>query len=161
MKHKVYLALGSNLGASSANLQAAIDSLAPDVHVLRQSPVYETAPWGFAEQNDFLNQVVEVETELSPEGLLAYLKHIEVQVGRTPNFRNGPRVIDIDILLFDNLVFESGNLTIPHPGLAERAFVLVPLADLNPSIIHPKLDESVGELLSKLDTSGIKTYMEP
>lgn len=156
--HKIYLGLGSNLGDRRGYLEAAIAALPAAVRVLRRSPIYETAPWGFADQADFLNMVVEAEAELAPADLLKYLKSVETAVGRQPRFRNGPREIDIDILLYDDLVSAEEGLSIPHPRLAERAFMLVPLADLAPELRLPGSETTIKELLSALDNSGVKRY---
>lgn len=156
--HIIYLALGTNLGDRPGNLRAAVKALAPDVEVRAESRVYETPPWGYVDQPAFLNMAVEAETSLSPEELLGRLKQVEVEVGREPSFRYGPRRIDIDILFYDDLVLESGALTIPHPRLHERAFVLVPLMDLAPGLVHPVLGRSVTDLLAGQDQSGIKLY---
>jgi 2-amino-4-hydroxy-6-hydroxymethyldihydropteridine diphosphokinase len=153
--HRVYIALGSNLGDRIANLTAAIKAMKPNVHPRKCSPVYETPPWGYSDQPKFLNQVIEAETDLSPESLLEYLKKIEVNIGRRETFRYGPRVIDLDIIFFDGEVIDSPPLIIPHPRLEERSFVLLPLADLAPDYRHPILGDSVMEMLSKVETKGI------
>lgn len=157
--HLIYLSLGTNLGRRAANLRAALASLAPKIHVRRASPVYETEPWGYADQPAFLNQVVEAETSLAPVELLAYLKAVETGLGRQPTFRYGPRLIDLDVLFYDDLVIQDEALTLPHPRLAERAFVLVPLADLAPDFVHPRLRQSVRDLLAMVDTRGIRPVM--
>ena len=131
-----YLALGTNLGDRFANLQAAIHALPAAVRVLDQSPVYETLPWGLTDQPAFLNMVIRGETRLPPLELLKNLKDLETRLGRTPTVRWGPRLIDIDILFYDELVLNTPELTLPHPHLHERAFVLVPLADLDPDLVH-------------------------
>ncbi len=154
----VYLALGTNLGDRLANLRIAIDTLAPEIKVLAESKVYETPPWGYTDQPAFLNMAVKCETDLDVESLLKRLKQIEVQVGREVTFRWGPRVIDIDILFYDDLVLKSELLTVPHPRLHERAFVLVPLAEIAPNLIHPVLKKTISELLSSIDQSGIHPY---
>jgi 2-amino-4-hydroxy-6-hydroxymethyldihydropteridine diphosphokinase len=154
----VYLALGTNLGDRLANLHAALHALAPEVRVRAESRVYETPPWGFTDQPAFLNMAVKAETSLDPASLLKRLKQIEVEVGREPSFRYGPRRIDLDILFYDDLALKTETLTIPHPRLHERAFVLVPLVDLAPGLIHPVLGKSVADLLSALDQSGIELY---
>jgi 2-amino-4-hydroxy-6-hydroxymethyldihydropteridine diphosphokinase len=158
MDHTLYIALGSNLGNRLANLKAAIDNLRPQLKVNKESHVYETPPWGYTDQPAFLNQVVEAETYMEPEPLLHHLKRLELALGRTPSFQNGPRLIDIDILFFDDLILDSPALKLPHPSIQERAFVLVPLADLAPDLVHPVLNESVNDLLRKVDRSGIKRY---
>lgn len=155
MSDLIYLALGTNLGNRAANLRAALSLLSPSVMVRRVSPIYETEPWGYHDQPAFLNQVLEAETELTADDLLAYLKKIEDRLGRQPTFRNGPRLIDIDILFYSDQVIRSGELAIPHPRLHERGFVLVPLADLAPGWVHPELKRSVSDLLHAIDTSGI------
>lgn len=154
----VYLALGTNLGDRLANLRAAVDALAPHVNVLAESRIYETPPWGYADQPAFLNMAVKAETSLGPESLLKRLKQLEVRLGREASFRYGPRRIDLDILFYDDLVLESETLTIPHPRLHERAFVLVPLMDLAPNLIHPVLKKSVAELLAGQSAEGIVVY---
>ena len=157
-KHRIYLALGSNLGDREANLGAGLKALSPQVKILRESPIYETAPWGYEEQEDFLNMVVEAETSLEPEALLAQLKAVEEAVGRTPTFRYGPREIDVDLLFYDDLVLETDELTIPHPHLHERAFVLVPLANLAPDLRHPTLGRMIKELVARVDSRGVVLY---
>lgn len=160
MTHIVYLALGSNLGDRPANLRAAIAALAPQVRALAESRIYETPPWGYEDQPAFLNMVVQAETDLPPRELLAHLKHIELRLGRAPTFRYGPRRIDMDILFYDDLILDEQGLALPHPRLHERAFVLVPLADVAAQFVHPVLRQTVHELLSTQDTSGIKNYEE-
>jgi len=158
MEHIVYLALGSNVGNRLANLKAAINNFTPQMKVIKKSNVYETPPWGFADQPDFLNQAVQAETYMEPEPLLQHLKRLEVALGRTPSFDNGPRSIDIDILFFDDVILDTPALKLPHPRLHERAFVLVPLADLAPDLLHPILNKSVRDLLHGVDRSGIQKY---
>jgi 2-amino-4-hydroxy-6-hydroxymethyldihydropteridine diphosphokinase len=154
----ISLALGTNLGDRFANLLAAFVALPPAVHILVQSPVYETTPWGLANQPTFLNMVLKGETELAPIPLLTYLKNLETKLGRQPAVRWGARLIDIDILFYGELVYTTPELTIPHPHLHERAFVLVPLADLEPDFIHPVLGKSISSLLTGMDTTGVKRY---
>jgi 2-amino-4-hydroxy-6-hydroxymethyldihydropteridine diphosphokinase len=158
MDHIVYLAFGSNMGNRLANLKAAVNNLTPQMAVKNKSSVYETPPWGFTEQAPFLNQVVMVKTYLKPQALLSHLKRLEMALGRVPNFKNGPRLIDIDILFFDDLVLDTPPLVIPHPRLQERAFVLVPLAEIAPDLVHPVLGKPSHELLDELDRNDIKLF---
>ena len=131
-----YLGLGSNVGDRAQHLKRARAALeARGARILRQSSVHETEPFGIVAQPRFLNQVLEVDWSGSPHELLTTAKAVEAEVGRSETFRWGPREIDVDILLFGDLVFEDGDLTIPHPGLAERDFVLVPLHELRPDIL--------------------------
>jgi len=154
----VYIGLGTNLGDRAANLHQAVQRLASCTTVLAASPIYETEPWGYADQPAFLNQVVQSETSLTPLRLLNCLKKLEVEIGRTPTFRYGHRVIDLDILFFGDRILQTGRLMIPHPRLQERAFVLVPLNDLAPQWIHPVLGKTVQQILADVDTSGIHPY---
>jgi 2-amino-4-hydroxy-6-hydroxymethyldihydropteridine diphosphokinase len=158
MTHSVYIALGSNIGDRLANLQSAIRLFAPAIEPLICSAVYETPPWGYLDQASFLNQVVLATTELSPHNLLARLKKLESDLGRMKTFKNGPRVIDLDLLLYDDEVIESPPLIVPHPRIDERAFVLVPLAEISPDLIHPVLKQSFHVLLDQVDASGIHRY---
>jgi 2-amino-4-hydroxy-6-hydroxymethyldihydropteridine diphosphokinase len=157
----IYLGLGSNLGDRRANLSAAVRAMAPDVRVRRGSRVYETEPWGYVEQAAFFNQVIEAETELDPLTLLRCVKAIEMRVGRKPSFRYGPREIDIDILLYGERVIAEGDLHIPHERLAERAFMLVPLAELAAELPVAGRGETVAQLLARLDASGVNPVNEP
>ncbi len=154
--HTVYLGLGTNLGDRQHNLHAATEALPPGLQVEEQSKVYETPAWGYEDQPAFLNIAVRGQTELAPADLLAYLKAIELRLGRTATFRWGPRLIDIDILFYDDLVLETPELVIPHPRLHERAFVVVPLRDIAANLVHPVLGKSVQDLARGLDTSGIR-----
>ncbi len=154
-RHVVYLALGTNLGDRLANLAQALQSLPPAVEVEVGSSVYETPPWGYTAQPCFYNQVVRAVTNLSPHALLAYLKKIEQRLGRVETFRNGPRQIDIDILFYDDLEMETPQLGLPHPRMEGRAFVWVPLAEIAPNLVHPKLGKTAAQIVSELDCSGI------
>ena len=120
------------------------------IHIKALSSIYETKPWGYQDQPDFLNQVVEGQVDLTPTKLLNFLKHLEKKMGREVNFRNGPRLIDLDILLYGDRVMRTTRLNIPHPQIVERAFVLVPLAEIAPKLMHPVLHKSVSELLAEL-----------
>jgi len=143
-----YLSLGSNMGDREANLRAAIDRLATSgLHILRTSPVYETEPVDYADQRWFLNMVVEAETSLFPLQLLAQTQKVERVLGRVRTVPKGPRVIDIDILLYGTAVVRTAKLEIPHPRMAERRFVLGPLHDLAPDLRHPVTRATVAEML--------------
>lgn len=158
MDHIVYIALGSNLGNRLSNLKNAISNFTPQMDVKKKSPVYETPPWGYADQPSFLNQVVMAETYLEPEDLLGHLKRLETVLGREPSFQNGPRLIDLDILFYDDIMVDSPPLMIPHPRLHQRAFVLVPLNDIAPDLVHPLFSKSVSEMLLDIDRLNIVEY---
>ena len=147
----VYLSLGSNIGDREANLRAALDELHPE----RVSPIYETEPVDYRDQAWFLNLVAEVRTELFPRQLLAATQRIERELGRVRTIAKGPRTIDVDILLFGGTVIHSKDLEIPHPRMAERRFVLRPLADLAPEVRHPVTHRSVREMLDALTDTVI------
>jgi 2-amino-4-hydroxy-6-hydroxymethyldihydropteridine diphosphokinase len=153
--HTLYLALGTNLGDRPANLQAAIAALPPAVQVTAQSLVYETPPWGYTDQPAFLNMALRADTALEPLILLTYLKTLEIELGRVESFRYGPRQIDLDILFYDHLVLETPELVIPHPRLQERAFVLIPLAEIAPNLIHPLAGKTISDLLKHIPVKGI------
>src|SRR6266545_6784474 len=157
-EHTVYLALGSNLGDRLANLKQAIAALPPQMEVKAKSSVYETPPWGYEDQPKFLNQVVKAKTYLDPEPLLKHLKRLEVALGRQASFPNGPRLIDMDILFYDELILNTPSLVIPHPRLHERGFILLPLMELNPDLIHPLSKKSVREMVAACDVGGIKRF---
>jgi 2-amino-4-hydroxy-6-hydroxymethyldihydropteridine diphosphokinase len=154
---KAYVGLGSNLGDRAAYLLLGLSALSrlPKTHLLRLSPVYETDPVG-PPQPPYLNMVAELETELSPKGLLAEMLGVEKALGRERRERWGPRTLDLDLLLYGDLVLEEAGLSVPHPRLHERAFVLVPLLDLLPEGRHPLLGQSFAELLASLDASSVR-----
>ena len=158
-EHVVYLGLGTNLGDRLANLKQAIAALTPQMELKAKSGVYETPPWGFEDQPKFLNQVIKVSTYLEPELLLKHLKRLEVALGRKESFPNGPRLIDIDILFYDDLVLNKPSIVIPHPRLHERGFVLVPLMDIAPSLVHPVIQKSVREMAEQHSTEGIQKFV--
>ena len=157
-EHIVYLALGSNLGNRLANLKQAVAALSPQMEVKAKSHVYETPPWGYEDQPKFLNQVVKVKTYLEPEPLLKHIKRLEVTLGRKASFPNGPRLIDIDILFYDDLILNTASLAIPHPRLHERGFVLLPLMDIDPDLVHPANQKSVREMVALSDIEGIEKF---
>jgi 2-amino-4-hydroxy-6-hydroxymethyldihydropteridine diphosphokinase len=158
--HTIYLALGSNLGDRATNLKLARTALLPKVSIEACSPIYETPPWGYSNQPAFLNQVVKASTCLDPLKLLDFIKDSERKLGRQVSFRNGPRLIDIDILFYDNLILKTPHLSIPHPRMQDRAFVWLPLATLAPELRHPILNKTAREVLAELDTTGIHLYSQ-
>jgi 2-amino-4-hydroxy-6-hydroxymethyldihydropteridine diphosphokinase len=155
----VYLSIGSNSGNRYKNYRYGIDQLAGlfSSSLIRQSSLYETEPVGYKNQGWFLNAAIQIETMLEPSDLLDSLKFIEAASGRDYNqVRFGPRTLDLDILLYDDLVINRENLVIPHPRMHERRFVLKPLCDIDPSIVHPVLMKSVARLLYELGDSEQK-----
>ncbi len=158
LSQPIALGLGSNLGARAAHLAAARAALLPQVILTKESSLYETAAWGYTDQPAFLNQAILGQTNLTPLELLAHLKNIEHELGRQASFRYGPREIDLDILYYANQNFEFPELTIPHPQLFRRAFVLVPLAEIMTPDINPAFAARVIAALADLDTSGIRKW---
>jgi len=159
--NEVYLGLGSNKGERLIYLKRAIDELHKVGKIITVSPVYETEPWGEIVQPRFLNAVIRMVTELTPLLLLREVKAIEQRVGRQPSPRWGPREIDIDILFYDGLILDTPELKIPHPYLHVRPFVLIPLADIAPDLVHPVLKKTVCELVKELndeDRDKVRRY---
>lgn len=158
-----YLCLGSNLGEREENLRQALSLLSVKVNFEEVSSIYETEPVPILNRDKgqplFLNLVCRIATSLSPEELLHLAKEIEAKMGRVPSFPNAPRIIDIDILFYDNKIMETQNLTIPHPRLPDRAFVLIPLAEIAPGLVHPGLNKSIAQLAKDVEgQEGVWKY---
>lgn len=154
--NRVYLGLGSNLGSRQGNLLQALQYIQTRVTIKKVSSFYETEPVGYADQPKFLNAVCSAETELSPADVLKFLKWIEKRMGRVQSFRNAPRLIDLDLLLYNDITVTSEGLQVPHPLMHERAFVLVPLAEIAPGLVHPALHATVEEMLERAGSEGVR-----
>ncbi len=152
--HLVYLSLGTNLGNKEENLQNALKLLEEQIgDIMSLSALHASSPWGFVSENSFLNCVIAINTAFSPQELLSITQHIELSLGRTHKTKNGQysdRLIDIDILLYDDMVIKSPTLTLPHPLMHRRMFVLTPLMEIAPSLIHPILQKDIQTLYNEL-----------
>lgn len=157
--NKVYLLLGSNLADPLKQLKIARTDISRVAPIIMQSSVYRTAAWGNPNQPDFLNQVIVIQTELPPAEILKIILDIEHAMGRLRTEKNAPRLIDIDILFYNSIFLKDENLTIPHPHIADRRFVLTPLNEIAPTFIHPLLQVSIERLLDQcLDPLDVKRY---
>ncbi|MCX5718245.1 MAG: 2-amino-4-hydroxy-6-hydroxymethyldihydropteridine diphosphokinase [Nitrospirae bacterium] len=146
-----YIGIGSNIGNREDNCQKAIKLIEKNgIAVRKQSSMYETEPWGIKDQPKFINMAIDVETDKKPEELLRILKEIEKEIGRTETTKWGPRVIDLDILFYDDLILKTDNLEIPHPLMHERDFVLKPLSEIAPDKRHPVTGKTVKKMLNQL-----------
>ncbi|MDH2917148.1 MAG: 2-amino-4-hydroxy-6-hydroxymethyldihydropteridine diphosphokinase [Gallionella sp.] len=159
MKHVAFVGLGSNLAEPLDQVAHALDELArlPDTRVVRRSSMYRSAPVGYLEQPDFINAVAQIETELTPRALLEALLVLELECGRTREFLNAPRTLDLDVLMYDDLIHHEHGLTIPHPQMHLRSFVLQPLVEIAPDCVIPgvgRADEAsqrcIGQILERL-----------
>ncbi|MFZ1731315.1 MAG: 2-amino-4-hydroxy-6-hydroxymethyldihydropteridine diphosphokinase [Bacteroidota bacterium] len=155
-RQTIFLGMGSNVGDRKAMLQKALDAVAalPQTEVVRCSGIYETAPWGDVPQGPFYNCAVEIRSGLQPAELLAAIKGIEQDMGRERTERNGPRIIDIDILLFGDRVLKEEGLSIPHGAIADRMFVLIPLSEIAASVIHPIEKRTIREIAQSCSDTG-------
>ncbi|MFJ7640605.1 2-amino-4-hydroxy-6-hydroxymethyldihydropteridine diphosphokinase [Peribacillus sp. NPDC046944] len=161
MKNISYLSIGSNMGESFDTFQRAFQLLSEDPHIklVSCSSLYETDPVGYTDQDCFLNAVIKVETDLTPEDLLRACMQVEQELGRKRNVRWGPRTLDLDILLYNHENVETEILSIPHPRMHERAFVIIPLMELESDIILPKMNTSLSDLLEKIpDKEGVRLW---
>ena len=161
MAHTAYLLLGSNLGKREEILENAVNSIKKTIgNVSKNSSIYETLAWGIEDQPAFLNQVIKIETTINPHQLLTAINKIEKELGRIRHEKWGERLIDIDILYYDDSVLDTQPLTIPHPEIANRKFTLVPLAEIAPEFFHPVLAKTQTELLKECkDGLEVKKYL--
>jgi 2-amino-4-hydroxy-6-hydroxymethyldihydropteridine diphosphokinase len=160
-EHSVYIGLGSNLGDRVAYLRDAVHRLGSIIRIEQVSRLYVAAPLGYVRDDAYINAALQGKTTMTPMDLLAMLQSIEVAMGRRPGVQFGPRPIDLDLLFYDSIQMETLKLTIPHPRLAQRAFVLKPLADIAPNLMHPVLYYTVAQLLADAEDAGQVRLYEP
>jgi len=153
MPHTAFIAIGSNLGSPAENCRRAAERLNdhPSITVTVRSSLYESEPFGKTDQDWFVNSAIQIETSLGPEELLKTCLSMETDMGRTRGEKWGPRIIDLDILFYDDLILKQEGLEIPHPGIPERSFVLVPMHEIAPDHIHPRLKKSIQALLEEIE----------
>ncbi len=146
--HSAYIGIGSNLGDKRANFKKAADLInySPKCRIIKSSSIYETRPFGFEHESNFLNAVIKIETGYSLQDLFKFLKGIEKKLGRKKSEKWTAREIDLDILFYDNLIYSDENVTVPHKGITSRDFVLVPLEEMEPDLIHPELKEKIADI---------------
>ncbi len=167
MKEKIFIALGSNMGDREANCLRAVEMIGgpgTGTTVVARSSLYETDPWGVKDQPPFINAVIEARSDLRPLELLVFLRSIEIELGRKRDeeMKWGPREMDLDIIFYGKRIIDEGGLKVPHPGAAERAFVLFPLVELCPDFEHPVLKKTVSEIFSELeDKGGVRKLSSP
>ncbi len=159
MSFTVYIGLGSNLANRAQNIETAINNLTDNdsIKINRVSTIIETEPYGFTEQSKFLNCVLEVETNLTPQKLLEITQAIERDMGRVKTLRWGPRIIDLDLLFYADLVYSDNSLTIPHPEIHKRWFILESLKELSPELVHPIFNKTIAELHAKISMKAHST----
>lgn len=155
----VYLALGANIGDRESNIRLALRLLEPQAHVEAVGALYESTPQPPAPPPDFLNTACRVSTLLDPEALLEFVKRVESDIGRRPGPLWGPRPIDIDIVLYDDRIMDTADLTIPHTQLLQRNFVLQPLLDMGDDLVHPVTGEQISKALERLGHEGLSVYL--
>lgn len=151
---QIYLGFGSNVGNKRKFINGALSALSGGVKIQSASSFYRTEPWGNRDQPAFYNLCAKGTTTLSPKELLAFIKSVEAKLGRTHREKWGPREIDIDLLFYDSEIIKSPRLEVPHPHIAERAFVLVPLKEIAPDLVHPELKKTIAELSAVVDAGG-------
>lgn len=155
---KAYIGIGTNIGDRLNNIKCAVEALShlPETQITKVSDIYETEPWGYTQQDNFLNACVEVETNLSPKTLLGACLGTEAAFGRERPFKNSPRILDMDLLLYEGVVMSENELTLPHPRIGERAFVLIPLRDVLETL--QLNDADFNEVYENCDKKGVNKY---